>query len=119
MTSTTLGSYLRQRREELRRDDRSFSVRQVADRVGIEPSYLSKVERDIGSPPAEDTLRRIATELDLDADVVLALGGKVSEDLQAAIRRRPQLFAELIRELRDMPDHAVVRIAREVRDGEW
>jgi len=119
MTPTTLGSYLRQRREELRLEDRSYSVRQVADRVGIEPSYLSKVERDIGSPPAEDTLRRIAEELDLDADVVLALAGKVSEDLQAAIRRRPQLFAELIRELRDMPDHAVVRIVREVRDGEW
>jgi hypothetical protein len=35
------------------------------------------------------------------------------------IRRRPELFAELIRELKDMPDHAVLRIVREVRDGEW
>jgi HTH-type transcriptional regulator, competence development regulator len=89
MSETTLGTYLRERREDLRQADRSYSVRQVAERVGIEPSYLSKVERDIGSPPAEDTLRRIAEELDLDADVVLALAGKVSEDLQAAIRRRP------------------------------
>jgi HTH-type transcriptional regulator, competence development regulator len=119
MSETTLGTYLRERREDLRKDDRRYSVRQVADRVGIEPSYLSKVERDIGSPPAEDTIRRIAEDLDLDADVVLALAGKVSEDLQAAIRRRPQLFAELIRELRDMPDHAVLRLAREVRDGDW
>jgi hypothetical protein len=35
------------------------------------------------------------------------------------IRRRPELFGRLIRELRDLPDHAVLRIAREVRDGEW
>jgi HTH-type transcriptional regulator, competence development regulator len=35
------------------------------------------------------------------------------------IRRRPQLFGQLLRELRDMPDHAVLRLVREVRDGEW
>jgi hypothetical protein len=29
------------------------------------------------------------------------------------------LFAALIRELKDMPDHAVLRLVREVRDGEW
>jgi HTH-type transcriptional regulator, competence development regulator len=94
-------------------------VRRVAERLGIEPSYLSKVERDIGSPPSEETLVRLAAELDLDADVVLALAGKVSRDLRDAIRKRPQLFAELIRELKDMPDSAVLRLVREVRDGDW
>ena len=29
------------------------------------------------------------------------------------------LFADLIRQLKDMPDHAVLRLVREVRDGEW
>ncbi len=116
---TTLGAFIRQRREELRRDDPSFSVRQVAERIGIEPSYLSKVERDIGSPPSEETLERLADEIGVDTDLLLAMAGKVSSDLQEAIRRRPQLFAELIRELRDMPDRAVLRVVREVRDGEW
>ena len=51
--------------------------------------------------------------------VLLALAGKVSSDLQSIIRRRPKLFAELIRQLKDMPDHAVLRLVREVRDGEW
>ena len=41
------GDYLRQRREELRAKDSKFSVRQVAAAVGVEPSYLSKVEREI------------------------------------------------------------------------
>lgn len=115
----TLGAFLRNRREELRESDRRFSVRQVAQRIGIEPSFLSKVERDEGSPPAEDTLRRLAGELDVDADLLLALAGKVSSDLLDTIRRRPLLFAELIRELRDLPDHAVLRLVREVRDGDW
>jgi hypothetical protein len=43
----------------------------------------------------------------------------VSSDLQDVIVRRPQLFAQLIRQLKDMPDHAVLRIVREVRDGNW
>ncbi len=115
----TLGSFLREHREALRREDRRYSLRQVAGRVGIEPSYLSKVERDIGSPPSEETLVRLAGDLGVEPDVVLALAGKISSDLREAIRRRPLLFGELIRELRDAPDRAVLRVVREVRDGEW
>jgi len=115
----TLGSFLRERREALRQEDRRYSLRQVAGRVGIEPSYLSKVERDIGSPPSEETLVRLAGDLAVEPDVVLALAGKISSDLREAIRRRPLLFGELIRELKDAPDRAVLRVVREVRDGEW
>ena len=118
-TMTTLGTFLRGRREALRRDDPRYSLRQVAERVGIEPSYLSKVERDLGSPPSEETLVRLAGELDEDPDVVLALAGKISADLRRTIQRRPRLFGELIRQLEDMPDHAVLRVVREVRDGDW
>lgn len=114
-----LGAFIRERREELREGDRRYSLRQVAERVGIEPSYLSKVERGIGSPPSEATLIRLAGELEVDPDVLLALAGKVSSELQEVIRRRPQLFGQLIREMKDLPDHAVLRLVREVRDGEW
>ena len=116
---TNFGTFLRECREELRREDRSFSVRQVAERIGVQPSYLSKVEREEVAPPSEATIVKLDGELGLDPDVLLAMAGKVSSDLQAAIRRRPQLFAELIRELKDMPDHAVLRLVREVRDGDW
>ena len=116
---TTLGAFLRERREQLRETDRAYSVRQVAGRVGVQPSYLSKVERGEVAPPSEDTLVRLARELDVEPDLLLALGGKVSSDLLETIRRRPLLFADLIRELRDLPDHAVLRLVREVRDGDW
>jgi HTH-type transcriptional regulator, competence development regulator len=119
MEDGSLGEFIRRRREELRTTDAAFSVRQVAERVGIEPSYLSKVERDIGSPPAEETMIRLAAELRVDADVMLAMAGKVSRDLRDVIRRRPQLFGQLIRELKDLPDAAVLRLVREVRDGDW
>lgn len=116
---TQFGEFARHRREELRRTDATFSVRGVAGRLGIQPSYLSKVERGEVAPPSEATIVALAKELDVDADVLLALAGKVSSDLQEAIRRRPELFGELIRELRGVPDHAVLRLVREVRDGDW
>jgi transcriptional regulator with XRE-family HTH domain len=113
------GEYIRQRREALRESDRQFSVRQVAQRVEIEPSYLSKIERGQQPPPSEQTIRALARELDEDPDVLLALAGNVSKDLLAIIRRRPKVFAQVIRELKKMPDHAVLRLVREVRDGQW
>jgi HTH-type transcriptional regulator, competence development regulator len=115
----SFGSYIRERREALRTEDRAYSVRQVAQRMGVQPSYLSKVERDEVSPPSEETTRKLAHELGMDADVLLALAGKVSSDLQDVIRKRPALFAELIRSLKETPDSAVIRLVREVRDGEW
>ena len=116
---TNFGPTIRGIRERLRRDDRRYSVRQVAQRVGIEPAYLSKIERGEVAPPSEATTVRLARELYEDPDVMLALAGKVSTDLQAIIRRRPRLFADLIRQLKEAPDEAVQRLAREVRDGKW
>ena len=49
----------------------------------------------------------------------MALNGKISSDVQAIIRKRPQLFSQLIRELKNTPDQAVLRLVREVRDGDW
>ena len=51
--------------------------------------------------------------------MLLAMAGKVSADLQEIICRRPQLFANLLREIKDAPDHAILKLVREVRDGNW
>jgi transcriptional regulator with XRE-family HTH domain len=113
------GDYIRTVRAARAGQDLRFSLRQVAQRVGVEPAYLSKVERGLTPPPSEATIVRLAAELGEDADVLLALAGKVSSDLQAIILRRPKEFAELIRQLKDAPDHAILKVVREVRDGKW
>ena len=115
----TFGKHIREIREAKKATDKSFSVRQVAQRIGVEPAYLSKIERDEMPPPGEETTKKLALELDQDPDVLLAIGGKISTDLQEIIRKRPKLFADLIRELKSVPDNAILRIVREVRDGEW
>jgi HTH-type transcriptional regulator, competence development regulator len=113
------GEYIRKRRLERARKEPGFSVRQMARKLGVAACYVSKIELGQVGPPSEETTRRLAALLDEDPDVLLALAGKVSSDLQTVIRKRPRLFADLIRELRDAPDHAVLRIVREVRDGRW
>ncbi len=116
---THFGSTIRTGRERLHLKDKRFSLRQVALRIGVEPAYLSKIERGEVAPPSEATTVKLARELGEDPDVLLALAGKVSRDLQDIIRKRPRLFADLIRQLKQAPDDAILRVVREVRDGDW
>lgn len=115
----SFGQFVQEKRLQLLETDKSYSLRQVAQRIGIQPSYLSKIERGEQTHLSEEKIVALAKELDEDPDLLLALNGKISEDVRAIIRKRPQLFARLIRELKNMPDHAVLRLVREVRDGDW
>lgn len=109
------GTYIRDRREALRAENPRFSVRQVAMRIGVEPSYLSKVERQLEAPPSEAKIRALARDLGEEPDFILALAGKISTDLREAICHRPRLLSQLIRELKNLPDNVVLRIVREAR----
>lgn len=113
------GENIRKLRELRMETDTAFSLRQVATRCGVTPAYLSRVERGEVAPPGEETLIKLAHELGEDPDIMLAQAGKISADLRFAILARPQLFAELIRAIKTMPDNAVLRIVRDVRDGNW
>ncbi|MBQ9274790.1 MAG: helix-turn-helix domain-containing protein [Succinivibrio sp.] len=116
----SFGEYLRQCRERhLSEGDKNYSLRKTAQRLGIEPSYLSKIERGDFQPPSEEVIVNMAHDLGEDPDVLLAMAGKLSTDLREIILKRPKLFAQLLRELKEQPDHAILRITREVQDGEW
>jgi transcriptional regulator with XRE-family HTH domain len=115
----TFGEYLRDLRETHNKSDKEFSLRKVAQRIGIEPSYLSKIERDIEKSPSEDLIIRIAKEFNQDQNVLLAMSGKVSQELQAIILKNPIVFEQLLHSLKDSPEGAILRLVREVRDGNW
>ena len=116
---SAFGENIRDLRESRSETDASFSLRQVATRCGITAAYLSRVERGEVAPPGEETLLKLAHELGQDADVMLAMAGKISTELRSIILARPQLFAELIRTIKTMPDNAMLSIVRGVRDGNW
>jgi len=113
------GKRIRERRLAQSHKGPQYSLRQVATTVGVTPSFLSKVERGDLPPPAAATIKKLAEVLGENPDVLLALAGKVSSDLKDVILKRPELVAELIRQVKNAPDQAVLRFVREVRDGKW
>lgn len=61
---------MRSRREALNVEDKSMSLRQVALRIGVEPAFLSKIERDVAPPPSETKIVALADALGEDPDLL-------------------------------------------------
>jgi transcriptional regulator with XRE-family HTH domain len=99
----TIGAYVRSERLK-----RRISLRQLAKRIGISPTYLSHIEIDHVPPPAPDKLERIATELDLDFDDLLRRAGRWGERAAEVLGSRS--------ELRDLFHLAFAMDSRDVRD---
>ncbi len=113
----SFGTHLRRLREQRRAVNRRYSVRQTAERIGVEPTFLSKIERGEAYPPEEETVRRLAADLGEDADLLLAQAGLVAGDVLETIIMRPILFAELIRGLSDVSDQELLALVHRVRNG--
>lgn len=111
------GKHVRTVREAAKKRDRRYSVRQVAGRVGVEPAYLSKVEREKVSPPSEGKIILLARELGEDPDVLLSLAGKVSSDVLEIIRSRPRALAGLVRGLRNATEKEIASLTGMSRKG--
>ena len=86
------------RLRELRRSAR-LSQRALAEQVGIDFTYLSKIENGRVEPPSESVLKRIATQvsgaLGMDetelADELITLAGKIPSDLAETLSRNPEV----------------------------
>ena len=86
------------RLRELRRASR-MSQRALADQVGIDFTYLSKIENGRVEPPSEGVLQRIAKELAAKlekdetelADELITLAGKIPSDLAETLARNPDV----------------------------
>lgn len=91
----TFGSRIRQLRKE-----HKLTLRELAAEVGINFTYLSKIENDQGSPPAEATIRRIAGVLSAEEDELILLADKLPQQFEQDLLDRPeQQVAELYRSM--------------------
>lgn len=108
----TYGSVTRGKREAL-----EIGLREFAKKMGVSPTYVSKVERDEMSPPAEGRVKATALLLGIDADELLALAGKVSSDLSEIIRERPATMASILRTARNVPEDRLKAMEKRLRDS--
>jgi transcriptional regulator with XRE-family HTH domain len=92
----SFGAMLRYRREAA-----GIGMRELARKVGISASYLSKIEHDEFRPPAEDVVVAIARELQIDPDILLAHAGRVATDVLELIKQQPVAMAKLVREAKN------------------
>jgi len=100
MTKKHFGEVLRQMREE-----QGVSLRKFAVKLGITPTYLSKIERlEITKAPSEEVIRLAASELDTDFDDLMILAGRIPSELPDIINERPKEMTALLRTAKNMSD---------------
>jgi HTH-type transcriptional regulator, competence development regulator len=97
------------------REAKEIGLREMSKKIGVSPTYLSKVERDEFPPPAEDKVRKIAEIIGRDADELLALAGRVSSDLTDIIRQRPREMADLLRTAKGLAADEMARFSRQAQ----
>ena len=83
MKGKEFGSRLRELREEA-----GLSQRELADRVEINFTYLSKIENGVMPPPSEAVILKLVEVLNADRDELLTAGGKVPSDITQILKDR-------------------------------
>ncbi|HEV7679298.1 MAG TPA: helix-turn-helix transcriptional regulator [Candidatus Dormibacteraeota bacterium] len=99
--------------QELRRAC-GLTQRQLAQQLGIDFTYLSKLENSRGDPPGDQTIRNLAQALKADEEELFALAGKVPSELRAKAAEDPE-FAMLLRRLPNLSEDVLQRIYRAAR----
>jgi len=97
----TLGDYVREARQRA-----NLRLRELAQELGITPSYLSDIEND-RRVPSQDVLEGIARRLHLDLDELLARAGRLDPDTERYLRRSPaalRLFRRIAEQRLDEAD---------------
>ncbi len=90
-------NYFGQRVRELRLA-KGLSLRDLAPKVNVGFTYLSKVETgrlDFGNYPSEGLIEKLAEALDADAGELLLLAEKIPAKIKTMVLRRPEAFSRL------------------------
>jgi len=78
----SFGDHLRELRKA-----KGLSQKELADKVGIDFTYLSKIETRNAAPPGEETLRKLAAALGTDAEDLIFKAGKVPKDIGEVVTK--------------------------------
>lgn len=105
----TFGQRIQRLRRELGR-----TQREVAGDLGLDFTYLSKLENSRGEPPSERTVRNLAGILKTDEEELLALAGRLPAELQARAHQDPE-FAMFLRRLPDASKEDLREMYRRLR----
>lgn len=84
---------------------KNYSQKQLAELTGLNFTYLSKIENDkTDYPPTERVIIALARELDLDAEELIFLTGKIPQSYQQFTIENYDKMPALFKKLRNDPD---------------
>jgi transcriptional regulator with XRE-family HTH domain len=106
----TFGQYIRRRRME-----KQFTLREFARQVGVSPTYMSHVEQDMSDPPTAERVRKMAELLDENPDELIAMAGRLPEDLSEIIQNRATEMPELLREASGLTPDQLQKVRDQIR----
>jgi len=92
-----------------------LSQRKLAEKVNINFTYLSKIETGKMSPPAQDTIQRLAEALDADADELLVIAGRVPDDVKDVVTGSRELPA-FLREIQDLDQEEIEELKQKAQE---
>lgn len=105
---------------ELRNEKRMIQ-KEVAERVGIDVTYLSKIENRKLPPPSQEKIKRLAEVLDADEDRLITAANKVPEDIAEMIPNSSSKVPNLLREGKKLSDEEweqVHQFIKKIKKGE-
>ena len=108
---TTFGQKIRELRQA-----KGWTLRQLAPKVSVGFTYLSKVETgrlDFGDYPSEALIHRLADALDADEQELLILADKVPQQIRKRLKERPDVF----RRIAQMDDRALDDLLQKMEPG--
>ncbi len=95
------------------REQCDWTQKELADRLDVSVSYISKVECErlhFGDYPSEKFIHKLAGELKTDEDELLLLADKVPDALRQRIRERPEVFNAVA----DLDDKAMDQLMQKI-----
>jgi transcriptional regulator with XRE-family HTH domain len=99
-----------------RRIAKGYSLRKFAELVDVSPTYLSLVEKNkVEKPPTAERVRRMAELLGENPDEMIALAGRVPEDLSEIIQSQPTQMPKLLREARGLTPEQLKTLTDQAR----
>lgn len=80
-----LGEYIKSERKA-----KKITQRELASKIGVDFSYISKIESGETKTPSDGILEKISKILDLDAEVLMLLSNRLPDEIREKIETNPK-----------------------------
>jgi transcriptional regulator with XRE-family HTH domain len=82
---------------------KGYSQRALAEKLGINFTYLSKIETGRMPPPSQEAILRMAEVLEVDEDELLVLADRVPDDVKDVVTQSQNVPA-FLRQIKGMSE---------------